>query len=78
MLEVNVLLKEAGLYRPHDPAAAAIMVVPLFETIGDLESVARPSCAPGWRCPRCDRPQIGVAIRKSWSAIRIRTRTAAT
>ena len=40
MLEVNVLLKEAGLYRPHDPAAAAIMVVPLFETIGDLESSA--------------------------------------
>ncbi len=37
MLEVNVLLKEAGLYRPHDPAAAAIMVVPLFETIADLE-----------------------------------------
>ncbi|MEJ0036016.1 MAG: phosphoenolpyruvate carboxylase [Gammaproteobacteria bacterium] len=37
MLEVNVLLKEAGLYRPSDPAAAAIMVVPLFETIGDLE-----------------------------------------
>jgi phosphoenolpyruvate carboxylase len=37
MLEVNVLLKEAGLYRPRDPAAAAIMVVPLFETIGDLE-----------------------------------------
>ena len=41
MLEVNVLLKEAGLYRPHDPAAAAIMVVPLFETIGDLDRAAR-------------------------------------
>ena len=37
MLEVNLLLKEAGLYRPNDPAAAAIMVVPLFETIADLE-----------------------------------------
>ena len=37
MLEVNLLLKEAGLYRAADPAAAAIMVVPLFETIGDLE-----------------------------------------
>ena len=37
MLEVNLLLKEAGLYRPHDPGSAAIMVVPLFETIGDLE-----------------------------------------
>ncbi len=37
LLEVTLLLKEAGLYRPGDPAAAAIMVVPLFETIGDLE-----------------------------------------
>ncbi len=40
MLEVNVLLKEAGLYRPGDPAAAGVMVVPLFETIGDLERAA--------------------------------------
>ena len=37
MLEVQVLLKEAGLYRPGDPAAAPVMVVPLFETIGDLQ-----------------------------------------
>ena len=37
LLEVNLLLKEAGLYRPDAPAEAAIMVVPLFETIGDLE-----------------------------------------
>ena len=37
MLEVNLLLKEAGLYRPSDPGTAAIMVVPLFETIGDLQ-----------------------------------------
>lgn len=36
LLEVNLLLKEAGLYRPHAPGKAAIMVVPLFETIGDL------------------------------------------
>jgi phosphoenolpyruvate carboxylase len=41
MLEVNLLLKEAGLYRPNDPAAAAIMVVPLFETIGDLERASQ-------------------------------------
>jgi phosphoenolpyruvate carboxylase len=38
MLEVNLMLKEAGLYRPADPAAAPIMVVPLFETIGDLQN----------------------------------------
>jgi phosphoenolpyruvate carboxylase len=37
MLEVNLLLKESGLYRPADPAGTVIMVVPLFETIGDLE-----------------------------------------
>ncbi len=36
LLEVNVLLKEAGLYRPRDGARAAIMAVPLFETIVDL------------------------------------------
>ena len=37
LLEVMILLKEAGLYRPGDPPACAIMVVPLFETIEDLE-----------------------------------------
>jgi phosphoenolpyruvate carboxylase len=37
LLEVNVLLKEAGLYRGHGVRHAAIMAVPLFETIGDLE-----------------------------------------
>jgi phosphoenolpyruvate carboxylase len=37
LLEVNLLLKEAGLYQPSQPAAAAIMVVPLFETIRDLQ-----------------------------------------
>lgn len=37
MLEVNILLKEAGLYVPGEPPTAAIMAVPLFETIGDLQ-----------------------------------------
>jgi phosphoenolpyruvate carboxylase len=37
MLEVQILLKEAGLYRPSNPAMASIMVVPLFETIADLQ-----------------------------------------
>ena len=40
LLEVNVLLKEAGLYRPR-PAAAAIMAVPLFETIADLQRASQ-------------------------------------
>jgi phosphoenolpyruvate carboxylase len=38
MLEVNILLKEAGLYTPGDPPRSDIMVVPLFETIEDLEA----------------------------------------
>jgi len=37
LLEVYVLLKEAGLYRPGQEAPAAVMAVPLFETIQDLE-----------------------------------------
>jgi phosphoenolpyruvate carboxylase len=36
LLEVNILLKEAGLYRGQGNPRAAIMAVPLFETIGDL------------------------------------------
>jgi phosphoenolpyruvate carboxylase len=37
LLELLLLLKEAGLYRAGD-AAASLMPVPLFETIGDLEA----------------------------------------
>ncbi|WP_298674413.1 phosphoenolpyruvate carboxylase [uncultured Sphingomonas sp.] len=46
LLEVNLLLKEAGLYRPGPPASAAIMAVPLFETIDDLE--AAPAIMAEW------------------------------
>jgi phosphoenolpyruvate carboxylase len=41
LLEVNILLKEAGLYRGHGSPSAAIMAVPLFETIADLEGSAK-------------------------------------
>jgi phosphoenolpyruvate carboxylase len=41
MLEVHVLLKEAGIFRPGEPPACAIMAVPLFETIGDLENAPK-------------------------------------
>jgi phosphoenolpyruvate carboxylase len=37
LLEVYLLLKEAGLWRPGNPPSAPIMAVPLFETIADLE-----------------------------------------
>ena len=40
LLEVNILLKEAGLCRAAGTPHAAIMAVPLFETIGDLENSA--------------------------------------
>jgi len=38
LLEVVVLLREAGLYRPGEQAECPVMPVPLFETIGDLEA----------------------------------------
>src|SRR5690606_25298112 len=44
LLEVNILLKEAGLWRAGadgDPPQAAIMAVPLFETIADLEAAPK-------------------------------------
>ncbi len=41
LLEVYVLLKEAGLYIPGDPPHCPIMAVPLFETIPDLEAAPR-------------------------------------
>jgi phosphoenolpyruvate carboxylase len=40
LLEVHVLLKEAGLYRSHGTSRAPIMAVPLFETIDDLQRSA--------------------------------------
>ncbi len=40
LLEVNILLKEAGLYQFHGEPSALIMAVPLFETIGDLQRSA--------------------------------------
>ena len=46
LLEVNLLLKEVGLYRPGEDATAAIMAVPLFETIEDLE--AAPAIMTEW------------------------------
>ncbi|WP_347342295.1 phosphoenolpyruvate carboxylase [Brevundimonas albigilva] len=42
LLEVYLLLKEVGLYRPEDPAACPVQAAPLFETIEDLRA-ARPT-----------------------------------
>ena len=50
LLEINLMMKEVGLYTPGrnagDPPQAAIMAVPLFETIGDLE--AAPAVMTDW------------------------------
>ncbi len=40
MLEVALLMKEAGLLRPGDPPQAGVRIVPLFETIDDLRHSA--------------------------------------
>jgi phosphoenolpyruvate carboxylase len=40
MLEVALLLKEAGLLRPGDTPTAAMNIIPLFETIDDLRRAA--------------------------------------
>jgi phosphoenolpyruvate carboxylase len=42
LLEVYLLLREVGLYRPDAPQACPIQAVPLFETIDDLRA-ARPT-----------------------------------
>jgi phosphoenolpyruvate carboxylase len=42
LLEVYLLLREVGLYRPGAPEACPIQAVPLFETIDDLRA-ARPT-----------------------------------
>jgi phosphoenolpyruvate carboxylase len=40
MLEVAILLKEAGLFTPGETPACALRIVPLFETIEDLRASA--------------------------------------
>jgi phosphoenolpyruvate carboxylase len=46
LLEVHVLLKEAGLYIPGEEPQAHVMAVPLFETIADLD--AGPDIMRAW------------------------------
>ncbi|MBX9615812.1 MAG: phosphoenolpyruvate carboxylase [Caulobacteraceae bacterium] len=40
LLEVYLLLKEVGLYRPDAPGACPIQAAPLFETIDDLRAAS--------------------------------------
>lgn len=60
LLEVNILLKEAGLWRAGvdgGEPSAAIMAVPLFETIGDLEA------APSIMTAYFGLPEIGGIVK---------------
>lgn len=54
LLEVYLLLKEVGLYRPGQPSP--IMSTPLFETIGDLEA------APRVMAEYLGLPEIGALV----------------
>ena len=54
LLEVYLLLKEVGLYRPGQPSP--IMSTPLFETIGDLEA------APAVMAAYLGLPEIGALV----------------
>lgn len=56
LLEVHLLLKEAGLYQPGEPPHAPIMAVPLFETIGDLD------CAPAIMSGYFELPEIAALV----------------
>jgi phosphoenolpyruvate carboxylase len=56
LLEVYLLLKEAGLWRPGNPPRAPIMAVPLFETIADLERA--PEVMRSW----FELPEIAGAL----------------
>ena len=57
LLEVYILLKEAGLYRPGDPPDCPVMAVPLFETIEDLEA------APAVMRAFLERPKAAALAR---------------
>ena len=61
LLEVNILLKEAGLWRAAGdgaPPQAAIMAIPLFETIADLEA------APAIMTAYFGLPEIGGVVKQ--------------
>jgi phosphoenolpyruvate carboxylase len=57
LLEVNILLKEAGLWRPGEPPTASVMAVPLFETIADLQRA--PEIMTAW----LDLPEVKATTR---------------
>jgi phosphoenolpyruvate carboxylase len=66
LLEVHLLLKEVGLYVPGESPSAAVMAVPLFETIEDLEA------APGIMTAWFALPEVaGIASKRGHQEVMI-------
>jgi phosphoenolpyruvate carboxylase len=63
MLEVMLLLREAGLMRPGDEPSIAMRVIPLFETIDDLRRSADVMAA------FLSRPEVMAMARGSWGGV---------
>jgi phosphoenolpyruvate carboxylase len=63
MLEVMLLMREAGIMRPGDEPAIAVRVVPLFETIDDLRG-----CEPVM-ARFLSMPGVMAIARGSWGGI---------
>ncbi len=63
LLEVMLLLREAGLMRPGDEPTIAMRVIPLFETIDDLRRSADVMSA------FLSRPEVMAMARGSWGGV---------
>ncbi len=63
LLEVMLLLREAGLMRPGDEPSIAMRVIPLFETIDDLRRSADVMSA------FLSRPEVMAMARGSWGGV---------
>ena len=63
LLEVMLLLREAGLMRPGDEPTIAMRVIPLFETIDDLRRSADVMSA------FLSRPEVMSMARGSWGGV---------
>ena len=63
LLEVMLLLREAGLMRPGDEPTIAMRVIPLFETIDDLRRSADVMAA------FLSRPEVMAIARGSWGGV---------
>jgi phosphoenolpyruvate carboxylase len=63
LLEVMLLLREAGLMRPGDEPTIAMRVIPLFETIDDLRRCE--DIMAGW----LGRPEVMAIARGSWGGV---------